>query len=182
MRKLAIIDTDEKNVVQRVEAVYFEVEPQAFEKMWEDGQKSMNDWAELTKRINYGVISYLHSIGALWMDEDGQFKVDFADFTASSFIDGLLSNEHYLPDEVTEHTVYFILKKAVNAVKKMFPKGRMLPIDIGRGLQYLGPLLPEYVAYSRKDPEISRLFDTLLPELETFLKPLTKKDHVSGTE
>lgn len=182
MRHLAIIETDENGVFIGVVQQYFEIEPKVFDQVWAEYQKAVIDWADLTKRINYGLINYLHSIGALWMDENGAFQVDFKNFTAASFIDGLMANTKYLPEEMTGHMVYMILEKAIKTVKKMFPKGRVLPIDIGKGLQYLGPLLPTYVAYSRKDAEISRLFDTLLPQLETFLQPLTQTDDVSTAE
>jgi len=178
MKHLAIIETDENGVFVGIIKQYFEVEPEVFEQYWSEYQKAVIDWAELTKRINYGLINYLHSIGALWIDENGAFQVDFKNFTVASFIDGLMENTKYLPDEMTESMVYVILSKAIKTVKKMFPKGRKLPIDIGQGIQYLGPLLPTYVAYSRKDPEISRLFDTLLPQLESFLQPLTANDDV----
>lgn len=182
MQHLAIIETDENGVFVGVSKQYFEVTPDVFEQFWNEYQQAVVDWAELTKTINYGLISYLHSIGALWVDENGTFQVDFKNFTAASFIDGLMANTKYLPEEMTGHVVYMILEKSIKTVKKMFPKGRKLPIDIGQGLQYLGPLLPTYVAYSRKDPEISKLFDTLLPELESFLQPLTKNKNVSTAQ
>lgn len=182
MKLLAIIETDENGVFVEVKKSYFEIEPEAFETAWSEAQNSLKDWATLTQTINYGFITYLHSIGALWVDENGLFQVDFKNFTAASFIDGLMANTKYLPEEMTGHMVYMILEKAIKTVKKMFPKGRLLPIDIGKGLQYLGPLLPTYVSYSRKDAEISRLFDTLLPQLETFLQPLTQTDDVSTAE
>lgn len=182
MRHLAIIETDENGVFVGVVKQYFEIEPEVFEQYWAEYQQAMIDWAELTKRINYGLINYLHSIGALWIDENGAFQVDFKNFTAASFINGLMSNKKYLPEEMTGNTIFRIINSAMNTIKSMFPKGRDLPIDIGQGLQYLGPLLPTYVAYSRKDAEISRLFDTLLPQLESFLQPLTQTDDVSTAQ
>ncbi|WP_157607706.1 hypothetical protein [Runella limosa] len=180
MKKLAIIQTDENDAFVGVVSTYFETEPEAFEAYWENIQKSVQDWADFTRKINYGVISYLHSIGALWIDENNQFQTDFKNFTLSSVIDGLLANERYLPEEITTHMGYIIVQKSVKTLKKLFPKGRELPIDIGVGLKYLGPLLPTYVAYSRRDPEMSRILDTLLPELESFLQPLINDNNVSS--
>ena len=101
MRHLAIIETDENGVFIGVVQQYFEIEPKVFDQVWAEYQKAVIDWADLTKRINYGFISYLHSIGALWIDENGAFQVDFKDFTVASFIDGLMANTKYLPEEMT---------------------------------------------------------------------------------
>jgi len=128
MKKLAIIEHNEDSI--SIVKEYFETDPEAFENWCNESERSLADWAALTQTVNYGVISYLHTIGALWIDENNEFQVDFKNFTVASVIDGLLSNEPYLPEEMTTHFGYVILKKGIKQIKKLFPKGRSLPIRL----------------------------------------------------
>lgn len=173
MQQLAVLDIDENGVI-KYRRVILQKETIDFEAWLEDNQKALIDWAQVTHTINIGVIQYLNSIGALWVDEHGAYQVNFANFTVSSFIDGILHNERYLPEDMTTHYGYIIVKKAIKGLKKIFPKGRELPMDIGAAIKYLRPILPVYIAYSRRNPDISNLLDVLIPELDTFLQPITK--------
>lgn len=161
MRHLAIIETDENGVFVRVTKQYFEVEAEAFEKLWDESQESLDNWAKFTQIVNYGLIQYLHHIGALWMDENGVPKMDFSGYNASSFIDAIMSNKKYLRGNEMTFTQEMVLNTAISGIKKILPTGKTLDLDLGKGLVYLEPMFRIYLDYTKKDPVFSQLIESL---------------------
>lgn len=138
----------------------------------ESGEAALQNFKDVTKHINNGFLGFLAEIRVLLQNEAGEIEIDIAGFNKRSFIDGLMLNAHYLPEEVTTDFMYRGVLAALNGFKKMMDKGRPLPLDAVRGLQYLAPLLPYYEHYSRQDPELSALLDQLIPKLKACFEPL----------